>query len=344
MRHPQIADAPVRADRRRGTVVAMTAAMTVTRAVPGSGAAAAGEAHRESFAELDARSDGVHEIADLLQHMSRGQIQAQLDGRRWQQPRAPVVVTHNGPLTSRQHLLVALAIAPPGAALSGLTALDLDGLRGFTDPAVHVTIPRGHRRVQCDGVVTHWSGFLGPSEVHPSRAPRRTRTPRSLLDAAADMCHERFARAVILAGVQQRITSPGLLRAALPTRGPCRHHALIVESIDDAECGIASVPEKDFDVIITRRHLPAPTRQSVRRRPDGKYYLDAEWDRYDTAAEVHGSQHLEVLAWDGDLDRAADIVVAGPRLLQFTSYAVRRRQDRVGQLLEAALRRGGWRG
>jgi very-short-patch-repair endonuclease len=104
------------------------------------------------------------------------------------------------------------------------------------------------------------------------------------------------------------------------------------------------VPEKDFDVIITRRHLPAPTRQSVRRRPDGKYYPDAEWDRYGTAAEVHGSQHLEVLAWDDDLDRAADIVVAGPRLLQFTSYAVRRRQDRVGQLIEAALRRGGWRG
>jgi len=153
-----------------------------------------------------------------------------------------------------------------------------------------------------------------------------------------------MARALVLAGVQQRLTTPEMLRMTLPSRGPCRRHALIAESIGDAEGGISSVPEWDFANLVRRRGLPDPTHQAVRPGADGRYYLDACWDDFDTAAEVHGTQHLALLAWDADLDRANDIVVAGPRLLQFTSYAVRRHQGRVGDLLEQALRRGGWAG
>jgi hypothetical protein len=50
-----------------------------------------------------------------------------------------------------------------------------------------------------------------------------------------------------------------------------------------------------------------------------------------------------VTQWDSDLDRANEIVIGGPRLLIFSSYAVRHEQPRVGDQLMRMLCRGGWR-
>ncbi len=130
--------------------------------------------------------------------------------------------------------------------------------------------------------------------------------------------------------------SPGVARAGI--------ERLIRASILDAAGGIESLPERDFADIVIRHNLPRPTRQQPVRRADGRYFLDVGWDRYDAGCEIHGIPHLEVLRWDADLRRANEIVVRGPRLLVFTSYAIRNEQrDVVGQLT-ALLRRGGWSG
>ena len=253
---------------------------------------------------------------------------------------------HNGPLTDFQRAWVALLSCPPGSALGGLTALAHEGLEGFAHPVPYVVMPEGHRRPAGGWLIPHWSRELSDADVHPLRQPRRTRPQRSLVDAAS-WCpwgQERRARSIVLAGVQQRITSTRDLRDALSRRGPCRHRALIVESILDAHGGIQSLPERDFDAIRTRRRLPRPTRQAVRRRSDGRYYLDVEWQDLDAACEIHGIPHLAVVQWEADLERANEISIGGPRLLIFSSYAVRRQQDRVGDQMERLLRRGGWHG
>ena len=90
------------------------------------------------------------------------------------------------------------------------------------------TVPTGRRTRECTS--TGRPG-LGSSDVHPLRQPRRTRAERSLLDAASWSRFERRARAVILTGVQQRVVSPQQLRGRAAPSGPCRHRALIVESI-----------------------------------------------------------------------------------------------------------------
>lgn len=76
----------------------------------------------------------------------------------------------------------------------------------------------------------------------------------------------------------------------------------------------------------------------------GRYYLDVEWRAHDTACEIHGLPHLQVVQWESDLSRINEITIAGPRVLVFSSYAVRRMSDRVGDQLIRMLRRGGWRG
>jgi hypothetical protein len=150
---------------------------------------------------------------------------------------------------------------------------------------------------------------------------------------ASSLPHDRLARAVILAGVQQRLVTPVQLADALQRRGRCRRRALIVETIADAAGGIASVPEKDFDFIVRRFELPSPTRQRIVQRSGQRCYLDVDWEAYGIGVEVQGAHHFEVLRADADLDRHNEITSMGRRLLMFSSRAVRHDGDAVGQLL-----------
>ncbi|MGZ4593590.1 MAG: DUF559 domain-containing protein [Actinomycetes bacterium] len=264
--------------------------------------------------------------------------------RRWQAPHRTTVVLHNGPLTRAQQFRVASLAAPEGSALWGPSAAELDGLKGYRDETVHIAMPPGQRRLPLPWVSTHWSTQLDPRDVHPTAQPRRLRLPRSLLDMASDTRDERRARAIVLAGAQQGLVTVPALTDALTRRGPCRHHALLVETFADIVGGIQSVPEKEFDGIVVVCKLPPPSRQAIRRRPDGRYYLDAYWEQFGFGVEVDGAQHRLVSHWDADLDRASEIVAGGVRLLRFSSFSVRHRPQRVGDLLLMAARTGGWQG
>lgn len=273
-----------------------------------------------------------------------GVVRAAVAATRWTRPTRGVVVLHNGPLTPAQRDWVALLTCPEGSALGGLTALSYDGFAGFDPEHPVVVLPDGASRPGHEDIVPHWSTMLDARDVHPLRLPRRTRPARSLVDEAAWTTNERRARVLILAGAQQRLAGTRQFRDALSRRGPCRHRALIVESILDAAGGIQSLPELDFDTLRRDAGLPPPTRQSVLRRADGRFYLDVEWTRLGAACEIHRIPHLQVQNWDADLLRANEITLAGPRLLVFSSYAVRRQRGQVQRQLVALLRRGGWRG
>jgi very-short-patch-repair endonuclease len=291
-----------------------------------------------------------HQQADVLaldqiQQFFEPQTVRRRIGRMWQSPHHGVVVLHNGPLTPTQRIWVAALAAPSGSALWGGTAARLDGYRDQVEDArVHIVLPVGSRRLSIPWVQSHWSAQLGPADVHPVAEPRRTRLPRSLLDLASDASDGRRAASVLFAGAQQRLVTAGMLEQALRRRGPCRHRALILETLADIGGGIHSVPEKDFDRILRRRGLPRPTRQVVRRRPNGRYYLDVLWEEFGLAVEIDGTHHRTAAQWDDDLDRTAVVVAGGLRQIRFSSFAVRRRADRVGELMVLALQSGGWAG
>jgi len=289
---------------------------------------------------------GVVTTAAAVRLFGRGLVRHQLASHRWRRAHRGVLVLHNGPLTDEQRAWAALLACPPGAALAGIDALRADGLTGLPAPGElpAVTVPAGSRPPPAGIVRAHWSEQLGPDDVHPLRAPRRTRPARSAIDEASWAEHERRARVLVLAAVQQRLTRPMGLYTTLARRGNVRRRALILESIRDAHGGIQSLPEHDFETVRRRSRLPEPSRQSRLRRRDGHYYLDVEWRRYGAACEIHGIPHSWVPQWDADLARANEVALAGPRLLVFSSYAVRRQQARVADQLVRLLRRGGWPG
>ena len=229
--------------------------------------------------------------------------------------------------------------------LGGLTGAGYDGLEGFPDEQTTIVVPGSSTTPHpLPDVRVRWSTELSQRDVHPIGNPARTRAARSLVDAASERVPLARSRAILLAGCQQRITGPDRLADALSRRGPCRHRALIRETIADVRGGVDSLPERDFDRLWRQAGLPAPSAQRLLLRPDGKAYLDRCWDRYGVACEVHGIPHMHVDRWDADLLRQNEVAIVGPRLLQFTSFAVRHRGELVIDQLTRMLRSAGWQG
>lgn len=286
----------------------------------------------------------VMRTADAVARLGRGHLRNQLERGHWQRPVRGVVVAHNGPLSTAEQREIALLLCAPGSVLAGATALEMEGLAGFESDQVFVTMPEGARRPRRPGLVTHWSTLLEGRDVHPSRVPSRTRVERSVIDFASWAASDRYARAAVLAAFQQRLVHGRQMHDALDRRGDVLRSGLVRDSVLDAAGGIQSLPEADFDDLVIAGGLPAPDRQSVKRGPDGRYFLDAEWSAYGVSVEIHGLPHHGIAQWSKDLVRANEIVITGSRPLIFTSYVIRHEPGQVLDQLVRALRAGGWKG
>ena len=162
---------------------------------------------------------------------------------------------------------------------------------------------------------------------------------RSIIDAASWTPNRRYARAIVIAAVQQGLTTTRHIREAITRRGKCRHRALIVESVVDAAGGIQSLPERDMKEILGQLGWHSVHQRRV-RTPAGRYYLDIHVPELGLSLEVHGIPHMAVRRWDHDLLRANEIVIRGDRLMAFSSYAVRHeRAEVIDQLRRFAAAR-----
>src|SRR5437764_14243248 len=108
-------------------------------------------------------------------------------------------------------------------------------------------------------------------------------------------------RAVLAAGVQQRLVRAGDLAAALARRTTIRRHSLIRATLADISGGSEALSELDFCRLIRRYHIPEPDRQAVRLDSAGRRrWLDAYWERARLIVEVDGRWHMEAAAWWAD--------------------------------------------
>lgn len=305
--------------------------------------------------QVIAERHGVLDTATALRHMTRAELRWRVETGRWQRLCRKVLVTHSGPLSDAQALWVALLWAGDGTVLGGLTAARLDGLTGFGDKSpiaegpIHLVTPLG-RRERGDrpplSVVRHYSRLLGPEDIHPVRQPPRTRTARSLVDAASWMPTERGALAVLAAGIQQRLVRADDLDAAIARNPRLRRRKLISDALADIAGGAQALSEIDFSRRVVRRfRLPEPTRQMIRRDATGRRrYIDAAWDQWKVAVEIDGAQHMEPLQqWD-DMDKSNQLQIGGFQVLHFPAWVVRSHPELVAQRIVAALRAAGWPG
>lgn len=285
------------------------------------------------------RLPAVLTVASAIAMIGEPAVRWRLHSGRWQRPCRRVLVTHSGGISETERLWIAVLGAGPQALLGGLTAARLDGLTGFDDRAIHLLLPACRQvRTNLPGVAVHRSRALGPDDVHPARLPPRTRLARSLLDAAAWSGSDDRARAVLAAGVQQRLVRPDQLEAALGLRPRLRRHALIATTLADIAGGAQALSELDFARLTRRYGLPAPDRQVMRLDRDGRRrWLDAYWDEAHLAVEVDGLWHMEATAWWADMRRGNDLLISGLRVLRFPAFVVRDQPGVVAAQIRDAL-------
>ena len=256
-----------------------------------------------------------------------------------------VVVCHNGPLSSEQELWVAVLRSPRGVVVSGLTAALRRGLRHAPPARPELLVPAAGPLPHLHGVDVARTRLLTPSDVHPTAQPPQLRVPRALVDRASRLDRPDDVRALLCAGVQQRLVRAEHLREVVERLGPVRHRALLLRTLDDVEAGAHSVRELQFLRVVRRGGLPAPDLQVVRERPGGRHYLDARWSRYGLHAEVDGLGHLLVANWAADLNRANELQLMGRSecRLRIPGFWLDERPEHVLDQLRRGLLRGGWR-
>ena len=281
--------------------------------------------------------------------LSEDQWQWRLDSHRWRSLVAGVVVTHTGPVTLRQQCWAAVLVAGPGACLSGDAVLADLGLGVGPLRALPVAVPYGRsvtpRLLRPDGgppvkVQPRQVSRLGDL-VHPVRRPPSVRAAPAVLHAAAWALSDRGAEWRVAAAVQQRLVRPQELRTVLDGLPRLPRRPLIAAVLDDVELGAHAASELDLLRFLRTWELPLPDRLQRPLRVSGMRYLDAWWERQRVAAELDGAHHRSVAAWEDDVLRANDVVVAGrPEgtvLLRFTPGNLRHDAARVAAQLRAVL-------
>jgi hypothetical protein len=268
-------------------------------------------------------------------------VRRNVAARRWVSL-AGVVVCHNGPLTPRERLEVAvLAVKPGRSAADRLSVLATLGAIEHPDrPQVALAV--GTHAPPIEWVDYSWVTDLRSKVRHRGWLPILS-PGHAVLRAGAVANDARAARTLVCRALQRKAVTANELRDALGRAPRWRYSAIVRETLEDFEGGIQSVPEKEFAVLLARAGLPAPTRQRLVRGGDGRYYLDADWDEFNLGAEVHGWQHWEFAHRESDNWRTADIVAGGRRLIAFSSWAIRHEPERVVSVLTRALAAGGWR-
>jgi len=296
----------------------------------------------DEFARLRGDQAGVLTVPSAVRCLGRPAVRWRLASGRWQLAEARVLVTQSGPLTEEQRLWVSVLAAGEGAVLAGLTAARLDGLAGFEDRRTYVLIPAcRHLSRPLPGVVVHRSRLLGSADVHPTRLPPRTRLGRSLVDAAAWAATDRLARAILAAGVQQRLIRASDLSRVVERCPRVSRRALMRATLADIAGGAEALSELDFCDLVRRFRLPEPDRQFERLDEQGRRWLDAVWDWARLVAEIDGRYHMDARTWWADMQRDNDLTIDGYRVLRFPAFVVRDNPEAVAGQIAQALRQAG---
>jgi len=297
-----------------------------------------------NLAAIAAEQDGVLTRRQLAASgVSPGQLKAAVAARRWRTFGRNVVVLANAALSQRQRLWVAVLLPGTPCALAGLSAAEAAGLRGFESEKVHILVPHSTHAGAPSWVKIHESRRFTDQDINRAFGLPRTRSARSVIDAAAWSRFPRRACALLCAAVQQRVTTAERLSAELALAGAVRHVRLMRAILGDIAGGGHTLAEIDLGRLAARAGLPSPERQRIRREPDGAVrYLDAEFDLPDgtvLTVEVDGRGHMHVETWLDDTDRQNEVVIGGRPVLRFPSLTVRLEEARVGRSARGNARR-----
>lgn len=252
--------------------------------------------------------------------VSRDAVRGEIEAGRWVSAGRHTVVVIRAAWSRRAAWWRAVWESGAGAALDGVAALHASGLTGFETDVIDVALPTNNRRHTVVGVRLRHYRTMPPTmrggipRVVPEHA---------VLHAAQWAKTPRMAALLLCLVVQQRIVHPDRLLAAFGGLGRCRRRAFLSEVLADICDGAHSLGELDFGRLCRRYGLPPPSRQVLRRLPNGRVYLDVSWDDVDLVIEIDGGHHYDALNPVADAIRQNEVVLAGGTVLRVPSLGLK---------------------
>jgi very-short-patch-repair endonuclease len=274
--------------------------------------------------------------------ITRWEVRANVRAGRWQTFASQSVVVHTGPLTDSARRWAAVFEAGPRAFLDGASALQAAGLERFSTDVVRVSVPRGARVRRASGVDIRQTRRWDAGDLASGGGPPRSRTETAAIRAALWARSDRQAALVLTMAVQQGLVEARQLGVELLRVRRDRRRRLVGDVLLDLVGGARSLGEIDFARECRRRGLPEPTRQAVRRGPDGRYYLDVVWEQWRVAVEIDGIQHAWAENVVQDALRHNAVTLGDCRVLRLPVLGLRVAADAFFAQVEEALRASGW--
>jgi very-short-patch-repair endonuclease len=254
--------------------------------------------------------------------VTRGQLRANVRAQRWRRVGSQSISLTTGPLTRPAQEWAAVFEAGPRAFLDGVSSLAASGLRGFTESAIRVSVPRGARVRRARGLEIRQTRRWRPDDVMDAGVPR-SRPAVAAVRGGLWARSDKQAALIMTMSVQQGLVDPPTLGVELLRIKRDRRRQLLHAVVLDLLEGVRSLGEADFRRMCRARRLPEPTRQVLRRGRHGRYFLDAIWDDWDVVVEIDGIQHAWAQNIVQDALRHNDVTIGHARVLRLPLLGLR---------------------
>ena len=269
--------------------------------------------------------------------VTRSHVRSQFAAQRWQPVGPHVVALMTGPLDAEQRRWAGVLHTSPDGLLSDLTCLEVHGLTGWETGGIDVLLPHGRRTAPWNGVVLRRSRDI-PAEDRCVRRGLRCTTPeRAVLDAASRIGSPRAAAGLVLAVVQQRVTTVEAIGARLERDTSSRRNAATIrDALASAHAGADSLAEVDVMDLLHRAGLVRIRRQVLIRTPRGRRPVDVLVELPDgslLAIEVDGVHHADPAVRAVDAEKDAALLAAGIPVIRIPVQWLRSDPEAVLALL-----------
>lgn len=292
---------------------------------------------------LAADQAGVLSRPQIYAHgINRFEVTANVRAGRWRTLGRQCVLLGSGDLTPAARRWAAVLEAGPRAFLDGASALQAAGLERFEWDSVRVSVPRGARVRRVPGIDIRQTRRWERSDLHDGTGVPRSRVEVAAVRAALWAKTDKQAALVLTMVVQQGLTTPHMLGREMLRVKRDRRRALLYAVVLDLLEGARTVSEAEFARECSRRGLPRPTRQSLRRTTRGDCYLDAEWEEWALAVEIDGIQHSWASNLVADALRQNEVTLERTTVLRLPLLGLRIAPDDFFAQIERALVAAGW--
>jgi hypothetical protein len=260
-------------------------------------------------------------------------------GGRWQRLHPGVVLMHRGCPTWRERAIGALALAGPGAVLTGATALRVYGFRTCPPGAdVLVLMPASRRRQGHGGVLLERTSRL-PEPVMRQGLPV-VPLARAVVDACRRLENVSHARDIVAEAIQHHRLSIAALAEAL--RAAARQRtASLRRVLAEIHAGVRSAAEARAREVMQAHGLPEPLWNAELVSCEGIVVAkpDALWLQWLAALEINSRRwHLSPGDFEYTQNRQGFLVRQGVIVMPVTPARILEDEEGFVQDVRGLLR------